>query len=269
MMHGRAAGMIDCVREWNDGELGPAEHAELWRLAVRLQASDSVGDAEAVAAAAVARSGSRSPALARAIRETVEPALANLRDRERLEHLAIRDPLTGLFNRRHLDDALTRLVSHAVGHDEPLAVALIDLDRFRDCNDRHGHRAGDLVLQWVAILLQVHALRHPGDIPCRYGGEEFVLIMPDATVAQAVSRLEPLRRRLGECGIDHDGRQLAAVTASIGIAACPRDGTTPAVLVEAADAAMYRAKRAGGDRICVAGDGENREEAQPRQAGQD
>ena len=231
--------------------LTAADLALLWRLARALHACDTPAEAEALAAQAVAAASGCPPTLAAAIADTVTPALEGLRQREQLRSLAIRDPLTGLYNRRFLEDELARQIARVQDEGGPLAVALLDLDQFRDYNARHGHLAGDLVLRSLAVLLE--GFCQGSDVPCRYGGEEFVCIMPAATAAQAAARLEPLRRRLAETGIHHEGRLLQPVTASIGVAECRDAGTAAVALVDRADRAMYRAKRSGGNRICSAG----------------
>jgi diguanylate cyclase (GGDEF)-like protein len=238
----------ESMRSRDDSSLAATELAMLWQLARQLQACATLAEAEAIAAGAMAETRGRSPTLEQAVTETVAPALESLREREQLKSLAIRDPLTGLYNRRFMEEELGRQLSHVRQLGQPLAVAMLDLDHFRQYNERHGHLAGDLALQSLAILLQ--GFRQEGDVPCRYGGEEFVLIMPAATAAQAIARLEPLRRRLAETDILHEGRLLQPVSASIGVAEFPADGDSPAVLLEAADAAMYRSKRSGRNRIC-------------------
>jgi diguanylate cyclase (GGDEF)-like protein len=238
----------ESMRSRDDSSLAAAELAMLWQLARQLQACATLAEAEAIAAGAMAETRGRSPTLEQAITETVAPALESLREREQLKSLAIRDPLTGLYNRRFMEEELGRQLSHVRQLGQPLAVAMLDLDHFRQYNERHGHLAGDLALQSLAILLQ--GFRQEGDVPCRYGGEEFVLIMPAATAAQAIARLEPLRHRLAETDILHEGRLLQPVSASIGVAEFPADGDSPAVLLEAADTAMYRSKRSGRNRVC-------------------
>lgn len=243
---------VDTTQAHDDFGLSAAELALLWRLARRLQACGNLAEAGLLAAEAAADAQGRSPAYARAISATVSPALDGLRERERLQSLAIRDPLTNLYNRRFLEEELARQVDHVRRQSLPLALALLDLDHFGDYNERFGHLAGDLVLQSLAVLLQ--GFRQGSDVPCRYGGEEFVLIMPSATAAEAAARLEPMRCRLADSGIHHEGRLLEPVTASIGVAEFPRDGGTPAALLAAADEAMYRAKKSGRNRIVEAAD---------------
>jgi diguanylate cyclase (GGDEF)-like protein len=230
--------------------LTETEYGHLWRLALDLQACPSLEEAEAISAAA--RSACDSPAVARAIDETCDLALACLRQREQLRALATRDPLTGLANRRVMEETLERQCREAARLGRPLVVALLDLDRFRDYNRRHGHLAGDAVLRALATLLEdVH---RDADVACRFGGDEFVVILPGVTAADALGRLELLKSRLAARLTSQDGGHHEPITASIGIAESPADGTDPAALIAAADEAMYRAKQAGGDRICLAGD---------------
>lgn len=234
----------------NGAELTAAELAMLWRLAKDLQACATPAEAEALAARARAEARECSPALAAALADTVTPALEGLREREQLRSLAVRDPLTGLYNRRFMEDELARQIARVRREGGLLAVALLDLDQFRHYNARHGHLAGDLALRSLAVLLQ--GFCQESDVPCRYGGEEFLCIMPGVTAAEAAARLEPLRRRLAETGIHHEGRLLQPVTPSIGVAEWCAAGTAADGLVDRADRAMYRAKRGGGNRICVA-----------------
>lgn len=234
-------------------ELGVGLEAEelavLWHLAMRLPRCDSVADLEAAVAQATAGHG-KSAAFRQAVARTVAAAIDAIRDRERLQNLASCDPLTGLSNRRFMEEELDRQMHLMAQLGQPMAVAMLDLDHFRDCNERHGHLAGDLFLRSLAVLLQ--GFRQGSDVPCRYGGEEFVLIMPSATAPEAVARLEPLRRRLAEMGIHHEGRLLQPVTASIGVAEFPTHGATRIAVLNAADAALYQAKRGGRNRTCLA-----------------
>jgi diguanylate cyclase (GGDEF)-like protein len=231
--------------------LSPEDLAWLWSLARRLHACDDVAAAEDVAAEARAELGRRGgAALATALADTLGPALAAIRGRDRLRTLVLRDPLTGLANRRVLEEELPGQIARAAERQTPLAVAMLDLDRFRDFNERHGHPAGDIMLQSFGILLQ--GFRREDDVACRYGGEEFLLLMPATPTAAAAEKLEGLRAALAETLVHHEGRRLEPVTASIGLAGYPAHGRSGPELLRAADAALYRAKRAGRNRLILA-----------------
>ncbi|MFZ5656081.1 MAG: GGDEF domain-containing protein [Pseudomonadota bacterium] len=174
-------------------------------------------------------------------------ALANLRLRESLRVQSVRDPLTGLFNRRHLTDALEREVKRCDRRERPLSVVMIDVDHFKRFNDLHGHAAGDAVLKAVAQALQ--ATTRSEDILCRYGGEEFTLVMPEAGHADALRRAEQIRQAVSQVEVVHDGARLPPLTASLGVASYPEAGRDPCVLLSQADAALYRAKAAGRNQV--------------------
>lgn len=168
---------------------------------------------------------------------------------QELERLAARDTLTGLYNRRHADTRLRAELTRALRDGAPLAVALADIDHFKEINDRHSHAVGDRVLERVARLFESR-IADPG-LAARYGGEEFLFCFPDAGHALALERCEALRRAVES----EDWTTLApglAVTLSIGLAA-RRDDTSVAQLVERADACLYRAKRRGRNRVVSGG----------------
>jgi diguanylate cyclase (GGDEF)-like protein len=229
--------------------LSTAHLATLWRLAKQLHQCATAPEAEALAREAAA-AGERSSAMDRAIADTIRPALAAIRERQRLRSLATRDPLTGLFNRGFMEEELIRLVHQMKRLRRPMAVAMIDLDHFRSFNEDHGHLAGDLVLRSVAAWFA--GFRRGSDVACRYGGDEFVLIMPEALAVQAMTRIDPLLSRLAEPTILHEHRCLPRVTASVGVAEFPTDATTAITLLRAADEALYHGKQAGRNRICLA-----------------
>jgi len=233
--------------------LSPEDLAWLWSLAKRLHECADTAAAEALAAAARTELAGRGGELAIALAETLGPPLAAIRERERLRTLVVRDPLTGLANRRALEEELPRQITLAAERRTSLAVAMIDLDQFRDFNERHGHPAGDIMLQSFGVLLQ--GFRREQDIACRYGGEEFLLLLPATTAPEAAARLEGLRAALAETVILHEGRRLEPVTASIGVAAFPAHGPDGRAVVAAADEALYRAKRSGRNRVCLAAGG--------------
>ncbi|GIH91744.1 diguanylate cyclase [Planobispora siamensis] len=183
---------------------------------------------------------------------------SNVRLREQLETIealradlveqAVRDTLTGLYNRRHLMEILAREIPRAAGEGTPLSVALIDVDHFKRINDTHGHDAGDVVLTHVAALL-AGEVRHD-DVVVRYGGEEFVLLLPGAGAEEARARLDDLRRRVGRTPVEVEGRHLT-VTFSAGVADLA-PGQGPRDLLREADRALYGAKRLGRDRVELA-----------------
>lgn len=186
--------------------------------------------------------------LAVAVGENLALALANFRLRETLEHQSIRDPLTNLYNRRYMEESLDRELRRAARHHLALAVVAVDVDRFKTYNDSFGHDAGDLVLKKVAQFL--HDQVRSEDIACRQGGDEFLLILPYASLSEAGRRAEDLRAAVRALELDcAPGRVL---TLSLGVAAFGDHGDTAAALVRAADDALYRAKRQGRDRVELA-----------------
>ena len=166
---------------------------------------------------------------------------------------AVHDPLTQLFNRRYLDSVTPGLIGSAIRRSAPLALALLDLDHFKLVNDRHGHPAGDLVLSNIGRVLPM-ALR-PADVVCRYGGEEFCVVLPDAEGPGAQRVLASLASRLRDLRLTWNGETLGGFTFSAGIAVLGHNGDTFADLLAAADRALYQAKDAGRDRILLAGSG--------------
>lgn len=183
--------------------------------------------------------------------ERLEAQLAENRIlQEKLRDLAVRDPLTSLFNRRYMEETLRRELSRSAREDQPLSLVMIDIDHFKQLNDTYGHPAGDLVLKELAALLLRH-LRSE-DIVCRFGGEEFVAILPGAPLLTAAQRAESWRLAFQELHIVYEDQVLTS-TLSMGIAEYPRHGATSEDLLFQADSAMYMAKRAGGNRVMVWG----------------
>ena len=185
--------------------------------------------------------------LAQAVAERVGLAIANLQLRHSLTQQSIRDPLTGLHNRRHLEEALPRELARAVRQRRLVGVIMLDVDHFKRFNDEHGHAVGDRVLRAVGSLL-AEAVRE-ADLACRYGGEEFTVVLPGATLAQTRERAEAIRAAIGALQLDHEGEALPAISASLGVACFPDHGTSVPALVQAADMALYRAKANGRDRV--------------------
>jgi two-component system cell cycle response regulator len=162
--------------------------------------------------------------------------------------MAITDALTGLFNRRYMETHFAALVEQAASRNKPIAVLILDIDFFKSINDGHGHDAGDDVLREFAIRIR-KSIRNI-DPACRYGGEEFVIVMPETDMAVATMVAERLRRRIATepFAIQQGAKQLE-VTLSIGIAALGAEGDTAATILKRADQALYRAKRDGRNRV--------------------
>lgn len=177
-------------------------------------------------------------------------SVANIRLREALKAQSIKDPLTGLYNRRYLQEVLEREMRRAIRSEQHLGILILDLDHFKKFNDTYGHEAGDSVLRETASLL-VRSVRAE-DFVCRYGGEEFVVVLPTADLRAAEARAQRIREKLRDLVVMDHGRSLGTITASIGVAALPDQGTNEKALLQAADAALYRAKREGRDRVVVA-----------------
>jgi len=161
-----------------------------------------------------------------------------------LRDQAIRDPLTNLFNRRYLEETLPREMARAGRAGAPLAVLLLDVDRFKEINDTDGHHAGDAALQSLGGLLATETRR--GDIACRYGGDEFAIVLPNTTVDAAVERAEEIRSRFAAA------KPARRITLSVGVASFPWDGRTEAEILRAADRALYAAKDSGRDCVRTA-----------------
>lgn len=166
-----------------------------------------------------------------------------------LREEAIRDPLTGLYNRRYLEETLQRELVRAERGGHPLTILMGDIDYFKKLNDSYGHQAGDEVLQALGGLLRHHA--RSSDIPCRYGGEEFILVLPDMPLETAQQRAESIRRDFADLHIAFGDSQLAA-TLSIGVSVHPGHGKTADELIRSADQALYEAKQSGRNRVCSA-----------------
>lgn len=184
--------------------------------------------------------------LAVAIADGMSLALANMALREKLRNQALRDPLTGLYNRRYMEDSLQRFVRLAERENREISVVMVDLDHFKRLNDEHGHAFGDAVLRDTAMAI-VGALRET-DIVCRYGGEELVVILPDCSLERAADKAEMLRQRIEALSKTH----AAPISASFGVAGVPYTSNSVTDLLAAADSALYEAKQDGRNRVVKA-----------------
>ena len=188
--------------------------------------------------------------LTRTLAEQLELALANFRLRETLREQSTRDQLTGLFNRRFMEESLERELRRARREGYSLGLLMMDLDHFKQFNDGFGHAAGDLAMHLVGNFLG-GAVRGD-DVACRYGGEEFVVILPKASLEDTRRLGETLREGLKALRVEPSGLRLPALTVSVGVACSPDHGETREQLLQAADSALYRAKAAGRDQVVVA-----------------
>ena len=188
--------------------------------------------------------------LATSVTGQVALSLASLRLRETLRDQSIRDALTGLFNRRFMEECLERELQRAGRKQHPVSVLFLDLDQFKRFNDTFGHDAGDLVLRSLADLLR--NFFRSADVCCRYGGEEFGIIMPESSSEDSARRANALREEVKKLKLEHRSQTLGLVTVSIGIAAFPEHGTSAEQLLHVADQCLYRSKAAGRDTVTVA-----------------
>ena len=188
--------------------------------------------------------------LAVASTDSIALALANLRLRERLRDQSIRDPLTGLFNRRYLEETLAREVHRASRSGNPLCVIMFEVDNFKIYNNTYGHDAGDYVLRKVADTMRVNLRR--SDFPCRYGGDEFTLILPDTNLADGAHRAEELRKAVEALALSFNNQALGTVTVRMGVAAYPQHGDSGEAVLQVADDASYRARAIGKNCVVVA-----------------
>ena len=182
--------------------------------------------------------------------ELLSLSISNLRLSESLSIQSIRDPLTGLFNRRYMEETLQREIYRAARKQHEIGVVMADIDHFKRFNDLHGHAAGDLVLTQLAGLLKTR-LRGT-DIACRYGGEEFVFVFIESSLEDTVARASELKEEVKGLRLSYEGQEIGPIALSMGVSAYPASGNRPEELLRAADAALYRAKQAGRDRVVSA-----------------
>ena len=190
------------------------------------------------------------PWAAISIAERTAIAISALKRHKRLQFRATRDALTGLYNRRFMEEALTIEQRQAKRRKSSIGVMILDVDFFKRFNDTFGHDAGDTLLHGIGHILR-HTVRE-GDMPCRYGGEEFVVILPGADIEDTRQRAETLRAAIERWAPQQQDRSLGPVTVSIGIAAFPRNGNSWQTTLKAADLALYKAKHDGRNRVAAA-----------------
>ncbi|QSA97569.1 diguanylate cyclase [Methylococcus sp. EFPC2] len=195
------------------------------------------------------------------VAESLSLELSNLDMRLALHEQATHDGLTRLFNRRYLNETLPREIARAERGGTPLCAVMMDIDRFKTFNDAHGHEVGDIVLQQLADLLREKLRR--GDIACRYGGEEFVVIMPDSSLDDTFRRIDDIRQQMQTTELRRDGQTWGWVSFSAGVAQLSEDLSDGGKLLKAADQALYQAKKNGRNQVVVyrAGGWRNGEQA--------
>ena len=199
----------------------------------------------------IAAEADRRHSLAVAMAEQIALSIANVQLREALLQQSIRDPLTGLYNRRFLQESLFREMAHSKRNHSTFAVLMIDVDHFKKFNDTFGHHAGDVVLQSVANVIEARFRR--SDVACRFGGEEFTVLLPGTDLELAQRLANGVLEGIRDLVLSHDNKPLDRITASLGVAIFPQHGSSPQALIEAADAALYQAKTAGRNRVVVCG----------------
>ncbi len=182
--------------------------------------------------------------------DSLSLAIANLKLRSTLREQTIRDPLTNMFNRRYMEETLEREILRAKRKEDHIGVIMLDIDHFKSFNDNYGHQAGDVLLAALGNFLQNHVRGE--DVACRYGGEEFILVMPGAELEPTQKRAQDLIEKVKFLSVAHQGQSLGTISMSAGIAVYPTNGNTAESLVQSADQALYRAKVKGRNRVELA-----------------
>ena len=187
--------------------------------------------------------------LVKILADNIGLGIANLKLRNSMRSLSIRDPLTVLFNRRYMEEALAQEQHRTRRNEAQLAVIMIDIDHFKEFNDNFGHDGGDAILRALGGFFKKHV--RGSDIACRYGGEEFVLILSPSTVEGALQRAEKIREDARHLSVRHAGQDLGAITLSMGVAVFPGHASEATAIVKAADVALYQAKSGGRNRVAM------------------
>lgn len=182
--------------------------------------------------------------------EQISLALTNIHLRHSLRMQAIHDPLTGLYNRLYLEESLSRELYRLDRSGQPLSIVIMDLDNLKEINDRYGHPAGDAILRELGKLLK-HLVR-VSDMPCRYGGDEFILVLPDTNMEAAIARAIKIRDEFERISVPFGTQTLGSFTISVGVSSSPENGHTSQDLIAAADKALYSAKKQGRNKVCSA-----------------
>jgi diguanylate cyclase (GGDEF)-like protein len=185
--------------------------------------------------------------LAETVAKHISLALANLKLRDTLNHLRLHDPLTQLYNRRYLEQSLEREIQRSVRQKLSLGIILLHVDRVEDFCDRFGHAAGDFLLREMGLFLPNHI--RSLDIACRYGGQEFLILLPETSLDMTQQQAEQLRQNIKRLHFEYKGQTLGSMTISCGVASFPDRGVTAKAVLQAAHAALNRAIEQGGDRV--------------------
>lgn len=189
------------------------------------------------------------PLIINAIAESASISIANVRLRETLSFQSIHDSLTGLYNRRYMEDFLTKEISRSKRNNKEIAILMCDIDHFKEFNDNYGHEAGDIVLKEISSSIQ--KMTRSSDVVCRYGGEEFLILLFETGLETAKTRAEIIRNSVGHKHVHYKSKSLGSISISIGISVFPLDGIVPDDLINAADKALFFAKKSGRNKIIV------------------
>jgi diguanylate cyclase (GGDEF)-like protein/PAS domain S-box-containing protein len=181
--------------------------------------------------------------------EYLSLSIANIQLNERLARESVRDPLTGLFNRRFMIESLVREIKRAERNQTQVGIIMADIDHFKQFNDKYGHEAGDKVLTQLGGFLKAGV--RASDVACRYGGEEFVFFLPESSAENTFKRADQMRKEVKNLAVHYSGELLASITLSMGISTYPDQGSNAEDLLRVADAALYRAKQEGRDRVII------------------